>query len=72
MSPRRRAPRKAIPTLTIEVEKKEVKVEKKKFIMLRDSLPGTWKEVDEEQAVKSGGRAFRYSQVEVLDLTEDL
>jgi len=50
-------------------------------MMLRESLPGTWKEVDEEvfeEQVGTGGtngrergkaKAWRMSQVEVLDLS---
>lgn len=46
--------------------------ERKKYIMLRESLPGGWKEVgEEEMAVPKGrrGRAWRVSEVEVLDMT---
>ena len=44
----------------------------KKFLMPRESLPGSWKEVD-ESAVRGAARsrAWRQSQVEVLDMTED-
>ncbi|KAH8598272.1 hypothetical protein B0O99DRAFT_58312 [Bisporella sp. PMI_857] len=43
--------------------------EQKKYIMLRESLPGAWNEVDESKVTKGKSRAWRYSQVEVLDLT---
>jgi Holliday junction resolvase YEN1 len=45
--------------------------EKKKYIMLRDSLPGGWKEVDEDQVAQRSGRAWRLSQVEVLNMMEE-
>lgn len=48
-------------------------VNAKKYIMLRESLPGGWKAVDEEQVAKGRrgrGTTWRLSQVEVLDLTE--
>lgn len=80
MSPRRRRPKPStvtsappdLPTMKLaEAEVNVVKaVKAKKFIMPRESLPGTWKEVGEEQATKRGVRAFRYSQVEVVDMTE--
>lgn len=45
----------------------------KKYIMLRQSLPGGWKEADEEQVSRAnrGAKLWRLSQVEVLDLTEE-
>lgn len=48
--------------------------ERKKYIMLRESLPGGWKEVGEEEVPVIQGRgrrerAWRVSQVEVLDMT---
>jgi holliday junction resolvase YEN1 len=46
-------------------------VKGKKYLMLRDSLPGTWKEVDESMIGNSRRRAWRQSQVEVLDMTAD-
>ncbi|RDW68397.1 hypothetical protein BP5796_09054 [Coleophoma crateriformis] len=48
------------------------KTNKKKLIVLRESLPGAWKEVDAEdlEGHKPRGRSWRVSQVEVLDLTE--
>jgi Holliday junction resolvase YEN1 len=64
MSPRRRAKPKPAKT-------ENVVTKKKNFIMLRESLPGTWKEVDEDEAANSRGKAFRYSQVEILDLTDE-
>ncbi|TVY47737.1 Flap endonuclease GEN-like protein [Lachnellula occidentalis] len=50
--------------------------EGKKYIMLRDSLPGGWQLFDEEgEAERSkkgkGGKKWRMSEVGVLDLTED-
>jgi hypothetical protein len=48
---------------------------RKKYIMLRDSLPGMWKEVDESEMETRQGtrptRAWRQSQVEVVDLSEE-
>ncbi|CAG8958289.1 hypothetical protein HYFRA_00000644 [Hymenoscyphus fraxineus] len=57
---------------------------KKKFIILRDSLPGGWKPVEEEELEESGRngkekgkksgkarKAWRMSEVEVCDLTSD-
>jgi len=41
----------------------------KKYIMLRDSLPGQWSLAQESQVLKGNRRAWRVSQVEVLDLT---
>ena len=43
----------------------------KKYLLLRESLPGAWKEVDESVVKGARGRAWRQSQVEVLDMTED-
>lgn len=43
----------------------------KKYLMLRESLPGSWKEVDESAARTGRGRAWRLSQVETLDMTAD-
>jgi hypothetical protein len=59
--------------------------EKKKYIMLRESLPGGWKEVDENEDKDVGverkekekeqgrakPRAWRYSQVEFVDLSAE-
>ncbi|CAG8977722.1 hypothetical protein HYALB_00012157 [Hymenoscyphus albidus] len=59
---------------------------KKKFIILRDSLPGGWKPVEEDELERSekerekgkgsgkgrkGRKAWRMSEVEVCDLTSD-
>ena len=56
----------------------------KKYIMLRESLPGAWKEVDEvemEMGTRRGtgrrmgkgkGKAWRRSQVEVVDLSGEV
>jgi hypothetical protein len=56
--------------------------EGKKYIMLRDSLPGGWKMVDEDEEGggvreegrgkgKGKGKKWRMSEVQVLDLTGD-
>lgn len=62
------------------------KKEKMKYIMLRESLPGAWKEIGEDtfeqhaaigddkgrgRGREKGWRAWRMSQVEVLDLSGD-
>jgi Holliday junction resolvase YEN1 len=48
---------------------------RKRYIMLRDSLPGMWKEADESEMETRQGtrttRAWRQSQVEVVDLSEE-
>jgi Holliday junction resolvase YEN1 len=44
---------------------------RKKYFVLRESLPGSWKEVDESMAGGTRSRAWRQSQVEILDMTED-
>lgn len=67
----------------IDEEEVAVKETTKKVFMLRQSLPGGWKEVDEDEVEREeermrrrgqkrgdGGR-WRESQVEVLDLTEE-
>ena len=41
----------------------------KKYILLRDSLPGTWKEVARDQLVEGRSRAWRRSGIEVVDLS---
>ncbi|RDL41350.1 uncharacterized protein BP5553_01329 [Venustampulla echinocandica] len=46
----------------------------KKYLMLRESLPGAWKSVGEEEMERKPrgqGRAWRMSQVEILDLCND-
>jgi len=68
MSPGWRPP-KSITNQEILVNSK-AKFPQKKYIMLRDSLPGTWKEVQESQVPERRGRAWRISQVEVVDLSE--
>ncbi|TVY58206.1 Flap endonuclease GEN-like protein [Lachnellula cervina] len=50
--------------------------EGKKYIMLRDSLPGGWQVFDEDEEVErskkgKGGKKWRMSEVGVLDLTQD-
>lgn len=65
-----------------KLEKKAEGKEGKKYIMLRDSLPGGWKMVDETDevgGVREGARGkgrgkekkWRMSEVQVLDLTGD-
>ena len=56
------------PRSPINVARKKPK-EGKKYVMLRDSLPGQWSMAQESQVVKENRRAWRVSQVEVLDLT---
>lgn len=62
--------------------KAPVKEVKKTFIIARDSLPGGWKPIGEEEMeelerkdrARRGGktrRAWRMSQVEVLDLSQE-
>jgi Holliday junction resolvase YEN1 len=76
MSPRRKTPRKTVQLPEVEKDDskgKEKLREQKKVIMLRESLPGGWKEVSEEQAPKGKrgeGKSWRMSQVEILDMTE--
>ena len=62
MSPRR--PPKS-PTKMQEEKPKEAK----KYIMLRESLPGQWSMAQEARVVEENRRAWRVSQVEYLDLT---
>jgi Holliday junction resolvase YEN1 len=53
-----------------KVDKKRGEV--KRFLILRDSLEGAWKEVYEDELLSgpgSRGRAWRLSEVEVLDMT---
>ena len=52
-------------------ESKAHKGDRKKYIMLRESLPGAWREADASQLVQGRSRAWRYSQVECLDLSAD-
>jgi Holliday junction resolvase YEN1 len=46
-------------------------ISRKKYILLRESFPGTWKEVDASDLVQGRSRAWRYSQVECLDLSTE-
>ena len=46
-------------------------ISRKKYILLRESLPGAWKEVDASDLVQGKSRAWRYSQVECLDLSAE-
>ena len=41
----------------------------RRYIMLRESLPGSWREVGREELVEGRSRAWRAEEVEVLDLT---
>lgn len=43
----------------------------KKYILLRESLPGSWKEADASELVHGRSRAWRLSQVECLDLSAE-
>lgn len=45
------------------------KKNEKRYIMLRESLPGSWREVGREDLVEGRSRAWRMDEVEVLDLT---
>jgi len=71
----------ASPSFTIEEIQQSRRKENKKYIMLRDSLPGTWKAVSEDEEKENphfqnknkegkdrGRERWRISQVEVLDL----
>ncbi|RFU34646.1 hypothetical protein B7463_g1747, partial [Scytalidium lignicola] len=66
-------------TLTSGTAKEVKKLAKngKKYIMLRESLPGSWKMVDEAEFASTtdhrgrSNRAWRMSGVERIDLTED-
>jgi hypothetical protein len=68
MSPRRR---KVAPQGDGLNSQKGQAGERKKFIVLRESLPGSWKEVDEFDIEGRRSRAWRQSQVEILDMTAD-
>ena len=46
-------------------------VNRKKYILLRESLPGAWREADISELVQGRSRAWRYSQVECLDLSAE-
>ncbi|TAQ86225.1 hypothetical protein B7494_g5436 [Chlorociboria aeruginascens] len=59
----------------IEAEKNggsqlEGDVHKKRFILLRESLPGAWREARREELIEGRSRAWKQSEVDVLDLTE--
>lgn len=70
MSPRRRkiTPKGDSSAVLPEPKAKE---KKKEYIMPRDSLPGSWKEVDEHEIKGRRSRAWRLSQIEILDMTAD-
>jgi holliday junction resolvase YEN1 len=64
------SPSKVVPDHLEKLSGEEGKGKGKKFLMLRDSLEGSWKEVGQESIAKiTRGRAWRASQVEVLDMT---
>ena len=73
--PNTRSPVNLTPGLRVskdqDLKPQRKAVKGKKYLMLRDSLPGTWKEVDESMIGNSRRRAWRQSQVEVLDMTTD-
>ncbi len=66
-----------VPTKTISIEELEEEKPRRKFIVLRESLPGGWKEVDEDDLRDARGKGrragtvFAHSQVEILDLSGD-
>lgn len=64
-------PRHPAETSRDEDPEPKAKARGKKYFMLRESLPGSWKEVDESLVRVGKSRAWRMSQVEVLDMTED-
>ncbi|QSZ29517.1 hypothetical protein DSL72_004031 [Monilinia vaccinii-corymbosi] len=41
----------------------------RRYIMLRESLPGSWREVGRDELIEGRSRAWRMEEVEVLDLT---
>ncbi|KAM3076022.1 hypothetical protein ACMFMG_006466 [Clarireedia jacksonii] len=43
----------------------------KRYIMLRESLPGFWREVGREELLEGRSRAWRGEEVEIVDLTEE-
>ncbi|RAL67912.1 hypothetical protein DID88_008637 [Monilinia fructigena] len=76
---RSRKPEPAFETIreqTVEAEIVEERFNEKKrekntrrYIMLRESLPGSWREVGREELIEGRSRAWRMEEVEVLDLT---
>ncbi|CAD6441761.1 f1e95285-fdb3-4c39-bae9-6cd83862432f [Sclerotinia trifoliorum] len=50
-------------------DEKKQKKNSKRYIMLRESLPGSWREVGREELIEGRSRAWRVEEVEVLDLT---
>ncbi|KAB8304788.1 hypothetical protein EYC80_004134 [Monilinia laxa] len=76
---RPRKPEPAFETIreqTVEAEIVEERFNEKKrekntrrYIMLRESLPGSWREVGREELIEGRSRAWRMEEVEVLDLT---
>ena len=80
-SPESTPPRLKTQTKTNSAEE-EVKEEKtrRKYIVLRDSLPGSWKEIDEDEMEmekrgkgkgRRAGTVWAYSQIPLLDLSAD-
>lgn len=63
--------KQTIETQIVEESFDEKKKEKnsKRYIMLRESLPGSWREVGREELIEGRSRAWRAEEVEVLDLT---
>ncbi|KAJ8066672.1 hypothetical protein OCU04_005716 [Sclerotinia nivalis] len=63
--------KQTIETEILEESFEEKKKEKnsKRYIMLRESLPGSWREVGREELIEGRSRAWRVEEVEVLDLT---
>jgi Holliday junction resolvase YEN1 len=64
-------PVKKQPEMAAPEMKPETKAKEKKYIMLRDSLPGAWRPADLSELVPGKSRAWRMSQVEILDMTGD-
>ncbi|KAG9241693.1 hypothetical protein BJ878DRAFT_427561, partial [Calycina marina] len=60
-----------IPKSPTKISEKKQRAEKKNYIMLRESLPGKWSMEPEARVVKENRRAWRMSQIEVLDLTSE-
>lgn len=68
--PKREVEVETIKEQTVEAEMVEERgKEKRRYIMLRESLPGSWREVGREELIEGRSRAWRMEEVEVLDLT---
>ncbi|KAI9648559.1 hypothetical protein NHQ30_003195 [Ciborinia camelliae] len=48
---------------------KKGKKNTRRYIMLRESLPGSWREAGRDELIEGRSRAWRMDEVEVLDLT---